>query len=212
MAVVMQGGLETLKALRKFTPDLYKEMNAEIRSAMSDVVQDAKNKVPKQVIGLSQWSEPNKYLGQQNFPKYNSTLIRRGIQYSTKSSRPNKSGFVILYSLLNKTAAGAISETAGTQNRLGQPWVGPSVDRSFSNRKQSHSANPGAGAHFIESLDKDIGQLKRIGSIAKNKRGRILYAALEAKQGKTQDQIMMAINKAVNKFNVTTSRSYGLAA
>jgi hypothetical protein len=212
MAVVMQGGLETLKALRKFTPDLYKEMNAEIRSVMSDVVQDAKNKVPKQVIGLSQWSEPNKYLGQQNFPKYNSSSIRRGLQYSTKSSRPNKSGFVILYSLLNKTAAGAIAETAGTQNRVGQPWVGPSVDRSFSNRKQSHSANPRAGAHFIESLDKDIGQLKRVGSIAKNKRGRILYAALEAKQGKTQDQIMMAINKAVNKFNVTTSRSYRLAA
>jgi hypothetical protein len=213
MAVVLEGGLETLKALRKFTPDLYKEMNKEIRAAMSEVVQDAKLKIPQQIPGLTQWSDPNKFYGQQNFPKYNQSVIRRGIQYSTRSSRPNSKGFVILYSLLNKTAAGAIAETAGTVNMgRGQPWVGPKTDRSFSNRKQSHSPNPRAGAHFIESIDKEIGGLKRVGSASKNKRGRILYAALEAKQGRTQDKILLAIKKAVDKFNVTTSRSYDLAA
>jgi hypothetical protein len=212
MAIVLEGHLDTLKALRKFTPDLYKEMNAEIRAAMSDVIQDAKLKVPQSIPGLTQWAEPNKYLGQQNFPKYSAQVIRRGLQYSTKSSRPNRSGFVILYSLLNKTAAGAIAETAGTKNPQGQPWVGRTTDRSYGNRKQSHSANPNAGAHFIRSLNDGIGSLERVGSITKNKRGRILYAALAAKQGKTNDAIMFAIKKAVNKYNVTTQRSYGTAA
>jgi hypothetical protein len=212
MAIVLEGGLDTLKALRKFTPDLYKEMNAEIRSAMSEVVSNAKTRVPQSIVGLSQWSESNKYAGQQNFPKYNGAIIRRGLQYSTKSSRPNKSGFVVLYSLLNKTAAGAIMETAGSQNPQGQPWVGPSVDRAFNNRKQSHSANPNAGSHFIRSLNQEVGSLKRVGSAERNKRGRIMYAALEAQQGRTNDKVMAAINKAVNKFNVTTNRSYGLAA
>lgn len=213
MAVVLEGGLDTLKALRKFTPDLYKEMNKEIRAAMSEVVQDAKGKLPKTIPGLSQWSQPNKYYGQQNFPKYNQAVIRRGIQYSTRSSRPNRSGFMILYSLLNKTAAGAIAETAGTINMgKGQPWVGPREDRSFVGRKQSHSPNPKAGAHFIDAIDKEIGGLQRVGSIAKNKRGRILYAALAEKQGKTQDKIMFAIKKAVDQFNATTSRNVGRAA
>jgi hypothetical protein len=212
MAIVLEGGLDTLKALRKFTPDLYKEMNAEIRSAMSEVVSNAKTRVPQSIVGLSQWSESNKYAGQQNFPKYNGAIIRRGLQYSTKSSKPNRSGFVVLYSLVNKTAAGAIMETAGSQNPQGQPWVGPSVDRAFNNRKQSHSANPNAGAHFIRSLNQEVGSLKRVGSATKNKRGRIMYAALEAQQGRTNDKVMAAINKAVSKFNVTTNRSYGLAA
>ena len=212
MAIVLQGGLDTLKALRKFTPDLYKEMNAEIRSAMSEVVANAKTRVPQQIAGLSQWSEANKYVGQQNFPKYDGAIIRRGLQYSTKSSRPSSSGFVVLYSLLNKTQAGAIMETAGSQNTQGQRWVGPSVDKAFANRKQSHSANPYAGEHFISSLNREIGSLKRVGSIQKNKRGRIMYAALEAQQGRTNDKVMAAINKAIKKFNVTTSRSYGLAA
>jgi uncharacterized protein YqeY len=212
MAIVLEGGLETLKALRKFTPDLYKEMNAEIRSAMSEVVSNAKTRVPQSIVGLSQWSESNKYAGQQNFPKYNGAIIRRGLQYSTKSSRPNKSGFVVLYSLVNKTAAGAIMETAGTQNPQGQPWVGSRVDKAFNNRKQSHSANPNAGAHFIKSLNQEIGSLKRVGSAERNKRGRIMYAALEAQQGRTNDKVMAAINKAVKKFNSITQRSYGTAA
>lgn len=213
MAIVLEGGLNTLKALRKFTPDLYKEMNKEIRSAMQEVISDAKSRVPVSINGLSQWSQPNKYLGQQNFPKYNSSVIRRGLQYSTRSSRPNKSGYMILYSLLNKTAAGAIAETAGTINKgKGQPWVGPKVDRAFGGRKQSHSPNPNAGRHFIDALDKDIGELKRVRSIKKDKRGRILYAALDAQQGRTQDKIMAAIKKATDNFNRATQRNYGQAA
>ena len=179
---------------------------------MSEVVQDAKSRVPNEIPGLRQWGEPNKYIGQQNFPKYSAAVVRRGLQYSTRSSRPNASGFMILYSLQNRTAAGAIAETAGTKNPQGQPWVGRKEDRLYGNRKQSHSSNPKAGAHFIRSLDKEVGRLERVGSIAKNKRGRILYAALAAQQGKTQDKIMTAIKSAVTQYNLRTKRTVGKAA
>lgn len=215
MAVALEGYLDTLKALRKFTPDLYADMNREIRSALQEVVTDAKAKVPKafgQGSGLRQWSEPNKYQGQQNFPKWSGSIVRRNIQYSTRSSRPNQSGFVQAYSLLNKSAAGAIAETAGTQGSGGQPWVGPSQNRTYSNRKVSHSQNPRAGEQFIAALDKNIGQLQRVGGIERNKRGRILYAAYAQQQGKTLDKVMNAIKSATAKYNSRTAQSYGLAA
>jgi len=183
-------------------------MNKEIRSAMQEVITDAKGRVPNEFSagsGLRQWSEPNKYLGQQNFPKWSGAVVRRNLQYSTRSSRPNKSGFVQAYSLLNKSAAGAIAETAGTQNRGGQPHVGASQDRIYSNRKVSHSDNPRAGAQFIEGLDRNIGELKRVGAIQKNKRGRILYAAYEAQQGRTIDKIMLAIKNTKRLYEQRVS-------
>lgn len=215
MAVVLEGYLSTLKALRKFTPDLYKEMNKEIRVALQEVITDAKTKVPNTFgsgSGLRQWSEPNVFLGQQNFPKWNGSIIRRNLQYSTRSSLPNRSGFVQAYTLLNKSAAGAIAETAGTQNRNGQPHVGARQDRGFRDRKVSHSDNPRAGEQFIEALDQNIGELQRVGAAAKNKRGRILYAAYAEKQGKTIDKVMLAIKKATDRYNATTSQRYGQAA
>lgn len=216
MAAVLEGYLDTLKALRKFTPDLYAEMNKEIRSALQEVITDAKRKVPNEFgagSGLRQWSEPNRYLGQQNFPKWSGAVVRRNLQYTTFASRPNKSGFVQAYSLLNKSAAGAIAETAGTQNRSGQPHVGARTDRGYTNRKQSHSDNPRAGAQFIDALDRNIGQLQRVGAIAKDKRGRILYAAYAAQQGRTLDKIMLAIKKTQRLYESrVSSPGVGIAA
>ena len=210
MPVVVKGYLDTVKALRKVNPDLYKEMNAEIRSALQEVVTDAKARVPNSIDGLSQWSSPNKYLGTQNFPKWDGSYVRKGMQYSTRSSSINKFGYKVMYGLLNRSHAGAIAETAG--NLGPQPWVGPSVDRSFNNRKQSHSRNPKAGEWFINSLDKGIGERERIGAEKKNRRGRLLIAAYAAQQGRTINKIMAAIKKTEAKANAVTQKSYGLAA
>ena len=210
MPVVVKGYLDTVKALRKVNPDLYKEMNAEIRSAMQEVVTDAKARVPNSIDGLSQWSSPNKYLGTQNFPKWDGSYVRKGMQYSTRSSSVNKFGYKVMYGLLNRSHAGAIAETAG--NLGPQPWVGPSVDRGFNNRKQSHSRNPKAGEWFINSLDKGIGERERIGAEKKNRRGRLLIAAYAAQQGRTINKIMAAIKKTEAKANAVTQKSYGLAA
>lgn len=210
MPVVVKGYLDTVRALRKVNPDLYKEMNAEIRSALQEVVTDAKARVPNSIDGLSQWSSPNKYLGIQNFPKWDGSYVRKGMQYSTRSSSVNKFGYKVMYGLLNRSHAGAIAETAG--NLGPQPWVGPSVDRGFNNRKQSHSRNPKAGEWFINSLDKGIGERERIGAEKKNRRGRLLIAAYAAQQGRTIDKIMAAIKKTEAKANAVTQKSYGLAA
>lgn len=212
MPVVVKGYLDTVKALRKVNPDLYKEMNSEIRSALQEVVTDAKSRVPTSISGLSQWSENNKTLGPQNFPKWNGSIVRRGIQYSTRSSSPNRFGYKVMYALLNRSHAGAIAETAGNKGLQGQPWVGPKVDKGFNNRKQSHSANPNAGRHFIDSLDREIGSRERIGAEKKNRRGRLLIAAYAAQQGRTIDKIMAAIKKTEAKANAVTQKSYGLAA
>ena len=212
MPVVVKGYLDTVRALRKVNPDLYKEMNREIRSALQEVVTDAKSRVPSNIPGLSQWSEPNKYLGTQNFPKWNSSVVRRGIQYSTKSSSVNRFGYKVMYGLLNRSHAGAIAETAGNKGAGGQPWVGSGVDKTFQNRKQSHSNNPNAGRHFIESLDREIGSTQRIGAEKKNRRGRILIAAYAAQQGRTIDKVMAAIKKAERRTNAVTAKNVGIAA
>jgi hypothetical protein len=212
MPVVLKGYLDTARALRRVNPDLYKEMNREIRSALQEVVTDGKSRVPAHISGLSQWSEPNKYFGAQNFPKWNASVVRRGIQYSTKASSVNRFGYKVMYSLLNRSHAGAIAETAGNNGPNGQTWVGSGVDKTFQNRKQSHSNNPNAGAHFIRSIDKQIGATKRIGAEKKNRRGRILIAAYEAQQGRTIDKVMAAIKKAETKANAVTSRNVGIAA
>lgn len=212
MPVVVKGYLDTVKALRKVNPDLYKEMNIEIRSALQEVVTEAKSRVPATIPGLSQWAEPNKILGAQNFPKWNSGIVRRGMQYSTRSSSANKYGYKVMYGLLNRSHAGAIAETAGNKGMNGQPWVGSRVDRAFNNRKQSHSSNPNAGRHFIESIDREIGATQRIGAEKKNRRGRLLIAAYAAQQGRTIDKIMAAIKKTEAKANARTQKTYGVAA
>ena len=212
MPVVVKGYLDTVRALRKVNPDLYKEMNREIRSALQEVVTDAKSRVPSNIPGLSQWSQPNKYFGAQNFPKWNSSVVRRGIQYSTKSSSVNRFGYKVMYSLLNRSHAGAITETAGNEGPGGQPWVGRGVDKAFRDRKKSHSNNPNAGRHFIASIDREVGPTKRIGAEKKNRRGRILLAAYEAQQGRTIDKVMAAIKKAERRTNAVTAKNVGIAA
>jgi hypothetical protein len=212
MPVVVKGYLDTVKALRKVNPDLYKEMNAEIRSALQEVVTDAKSRVPQSIPKLSQWSENNKRLGPQNFPKWNASYVRRNIQYTTRSSSPNRFGYKVMYGLLNRSHAGAIAETAGNLGPDGQPWVGPTVDKSFNNRKQSHSSNPNAGRQFIDAIDREIGETQRIGAEKKKRRGRILVAAYAAQQGRTIDKIMAAIKKTEAKANAVTAKQIGVAA
>ena len=50
MPVEVKGIVEVQKALKKFAPDLYKEMNKEIRAAMREVVNEARTNVPTQIL------------------------------------------------------------------------------------------------------------------------------------------------------------------
>lgn len=186
MPVVVQGVPELKKALKQFAPDLLKEMNAEIRVALKEVTTDAKAKVPGQAPGgLYNWQDTGKQVKSRTgratgFPKYNANVIRRGLTYSLGRSKRNRSGFASLYSLLNKSASGAIAETAGRANPGG------------SSRSQSN--NPNAGARFIGAMN-GIGAMKSLDGRQKST-GRILFAAYAENQGKALDATMKAIDKA----------------
>jgi hypothetical protein len=130
------------------------------------------------------------------FPLYNSAIIKAGIVYRTTPSAINENGFSSMASIQNKSAAGAIYEGAGRANPQGQPWVGPKAG-SKSN-KVSKSNNPQAGRQFIENLPPLVSSLKG--------RGRLIYRAWAANQGRAEGAAMKAIDKALTQFRVEAAK------
>ena len=205
MPVEVKGLVETRAALKQLAPDLLKEMNKEIRVALKVVVADARASVQPSVNGLYNWQDKGnpvvsrrkaKTYGAPNlraFPKYNPLVIRKGLTFSLAASRRNSAGFVGFYRLLNKSAAGAIIETAGRKN--------------FNGVADSQSNNPNAGAHFNRSIQGTYGGFKSIGDRREDK-GRLLYAAYFRDQGKVID----AVFKAISKAQTTYKSRLGLAA
>jgi hypothetical protein len=201
MPVKVSGLIETRKALKKFAPDLYEQMNKEIKTAMKVVVGDAKDLIQPTINGLYAWQDNGKEVTSRRkaktalapnldaFPKYNPKVVRQGITYRTGVQKRNSAGFVGLYSLLNRSRAGAIIETAGRKNFNGDP--------------KSQSNNPNAGAHFNRAIQSTYGGFSQIGQ-RREDRGRIIYKAVYNDQGKLQDAIFKAINKATHLFNTTT--------
>lgn len=199
MPVVVEGVPELKRALKKFAPDLLKEMNAEIRTALKEVVADARAKVPGQAPGnLYNWndrgSEPiSRVTGRRAFPMYNPTVIRRGLTYSIGRQKRNTKGYASLYSLFNKNAAGAIVETAGSQNPFGRAQK---ADRKYgqSFKNIGNSNNPNAGRIFVGAMN-GVGALQKYDAKSRF-RGRLLYAAYAENNGKALDATMRAIEKA----------------
>jgi hypothetical protein len=205
MPVEVKGLVETRAALKAFAPDLLKEMNKEIRTALKVVVKDAQDHVTPNVIGLHGWQDKGNIVVSRTkaktplapnlraFPKYNPTVIRKGLTFSLAASRRNSAGYVSFYRLLNKSAAGAIIETAGRKNFNGDP--------------ESQSNNPQAGAHFNRAIQGTYGGFKSIGK-RREDQGRLLYAAYFRDQGKVID----AVFKAISKAQSTYAARLGLAA
>lgn len=204
MPVVVEGVTELKRALKQYAPDLRKQMDAEIRVALKDVVNSARAKVPPQAPGnLYNWNYQAKESVSRTsktraFPLYNSSLIRKGIVYKMGRSKRTNSGFASLYSLLNKDAVGAIIETAGRVHPQGRPQK---AARQFgqSSKNFGQSNNPNAGSIFTGRMNA-VGVLKSYDN-DRMSRGRLLIAAYAEKQGKTLDAVMKAIDKASRQFN-----------
>lgn len=198
MPVVVEGVPELKKALKKFAPDLLQEMNAEIRVALREVTREAQGKVPGQAPGnLFSWNddgvEPiSRTSRERGFPKYNARVVRRGLTYSLGRSRRNRQGFSSLYSLLNKSAVGAIVETSGRLHPYGRPQAGNR--NSKSTKDYGSSNNPDAGRIFVGAMN-DVGALKQYDKFERG-RGRLLYAAYAENNGKALDATFRAIDKA----------------
>jgi hypothetical protein len=115
MPVVVKGALELRKALRQFSPDLGKETTREIAAVLKPLTARAKGFAP--AVPLSGWMKRPNSTG--TFPQYDAGEVKRGIGYKSTPSKPNSRGFVSLASINNKSAAGAIYETAGRKTMGG---------------------------------------------------------------------------------------------
>lgn len=203
MAVKVSGLIETQKALKNLAPDLYKQMRKEITVALKTVQKDAKSMVEPAVYGLYNWQDTgaavkSRTSRERAFPKYDPKVIKSGLTYTLGRSKRNRAGYVALYSLLNKSAAGAIIETAGRKN-----WNGDS---------RSQSNNPNAGSHFNKAIQSTYGGFAKTGK-SRIDQGRLLIKAVEQDQGKVYDAVFKAINKAERLFMSTTkSDRFVLAA
>ena len=113
MPTELKGGVKLRKALKEFEPDLAKETTKELGFLLKPITAKARGYMPSE-SPLSGWAErPD---GKGKFPTFNPTIAKRGIAYKTSPSRANRRGWRSLVSIVNKSAAGAIYETAGRKN------------------------------------------------------------------------------------------------
>lgn len=173
MPVSVKGAVELRKALRAFAPDLAKGLTKEMGAALKPIVRQARGFLPSDSQVLSNWAgEATRAQGK--FPQYNQATARRGIGFKTTPSKPNRKGFRSLATIFNKSAAGAIYETAG--------------------RKSMDST-------FVKNLDAKYPS--RLTGEDKM-RGRAIYRAWENNHGKATAAVMKAIEKAAATFQART--------
>ena len=115
MPTSVKGASNLRKALKQFTPDLAKETTKEIGNFLKPVVKNARGYVPLNSDVPSGWLVGNQK-GKWARVAFDSGIAKRGIAYKTTPSKANRRGFKALVSILNKTGAGAIYETAGRKS------------------------------------------------------------------------------------------------
>jgi hypothetical protein len=165
MPASVKGGIELRKALRNFAPELAKETQKEIANALKPVVKEARGYVT--ITPLTNWARVG-----GKFPVFDASIIKRGIGYKTTPSKPNRRGFRALAQIRNRSAAGAIYETAG---------------------RRASSGKPSSRPNFAEAM----GSLTGTG----NERGRLIYRAWENDKGKATLAVLKAIDNAGKTFN-----------
>ena len=202
MPVELQGAVALRKALRQYAPDLAKETQKEIAGHLRKVVNQARGFVPAQ-SPLSGWGNQT---GIWEYRAFNAGIMKRGIGYSTTPTKPNKRGFRSLATIFNKSAAGAIYETAGRKNPQGMPPAqrvkkyrnGQFIQEWQLDKTVNKSANPNAGRQFINSLPPlvDSQQSNSAGRRTRKTKGRLMFRAWAQDQGRTTAAVVKAIQNA----------------
>jgi hypothetical protein len=184
--IEIRGNVDLRKALRSFAPDLEKQLRKDLTAAMKPVVAKARGFAPAEPP-MSNWA--GRSFSEAKFPIYNASTIRSGITYSSTPGRVNNYGFSSMAKIINKSAAGAIYETAGRNGP--QPWVGPKAGGA--SKGVSRSVNREAGAQFIENLPPLTSSLKG--------RGRLIFRAWAENQGRAEGAALKAIDTTTTAFN-----------
>lgn len=213
MPTEVKGAIALRKALRNFAPDLAKETQKEMASLLKPITSKARGFIPV-TAPISGWAKP---ATTGRFPRYSPSEAKRGIGYKTTPSKPNRKGFRSLAQINNKSAAGAIYETAGRVNPNGRvqakrkevsiPGMN-SVYTTSTGKNFGKSNNPEAGSLFIQALNA-TGEIKNAysrqagsaGRASRKMKGRAIYRAWAEDQGKTNAAIIKAIEKSRDKFN-----------
>jgi len=212
MPASVSGGVELRKALKKFTPDLAKEVQKEIATLLRPITVKAKGFVPNEAP-LSGWG---KETVNGIFPTWDGRAAKSGIGYKTTPSKPNKSGFRSLARIVNASATGAIYETAGRVNPNGREQAPmskvvypqhPNFGKSTRSgtKTQSKSNNPGAGNMFIEAIDQysqivNASNAVGPGRPSRKMKGRAIFRAWKEDGGKTNAAVLKAIQESKDKF------------
>jgi hypothetical protein len=202
MPVELDNAVALRKALREYNPELAKQTQKEIAGHLRKVTSRAKGFVPSD-SPLSGWGNQT---GIWEYRAFNAGLMKRGIGYSTTPSKPNKRGFRSLATIFNKSASGAIYETAGRKNPLGLPPAqrvkkfrgGRFVQEWQADKTVNKSANPNAGRQFIGALPPlvDSQQSNNSGRSTRKTKGRLIFRAWAEDQGKTTAAVVKAIQNA----------------
>ena len=201
MPTEVVGAVALRKALNEYAPDLAKELTRELGVVLKPIVNDARGYVPAQ-SPMRGWrsaqsrtiTSATSMFRKGSFPIYDASEIKRGIIYKTTPSKPNARGFVNTIRIQNKSAAGAIYETAGRKNGQGQNWVGPNAGGA--SKGVSRSVNRYAGNQFISNLGQLYGSKKNT--------GRLIFRAWAKTQGKANASVFKAIENTNVKFNKRT--------
>jgi hypothetical protein len=211
MPVELDNAVALSKALKEYAPELAKETQKEIAGHLRKVVNQARGFVPSD-SPLSGWGNA---VGIWEYRAFNAGLIKKGLGYSTTPTKPNKRGFRSLATIFNKSASGAIYETAGRKNPQGLPPAqrvkkyrnGKFITEWQSDKTVNKSANPNAGRQFINALPPlvDSQQSNSAGRRTRKTKGRLLFRAWANDQGKTTAAVVKAIQasneKVVKKSN-----------
>ena len=206
MPVELDNAVALSKALKNYAPDLAKETQKEIAGHLRKVVNQARGFVPAQ-SPLSGWGNQT---GIWEYRAFNAGIMKRGIGYSTTPTKPNKRGFRSLATIFNKSAAGAIYETAGRKNPQGMPPAqrvkkyrgGVFIQEWQTDKTVNKSANPNAGRQFINSLPPlvDSQQSNSAGRRTRKTKGRLMFRAWAQDQGRTTAAVVKAIQNANMTF------------
>lgn len=186
MPATIDGLDKALKALRKIDPVLSKQLTKEMRPSLRLMQDEARAFVKADIMGLSSWMKANpnaksRTKRKRAFPPYDPTAARKGIVYSVGAKKNTNNGWVALFSLLNKTASGAIIETAGRKSGItGDP--------------KGKSNNPDAGQHFIDSIERATGALYRTGTSRKSQ-GRLIFRSVANNRKEFQMTVIDAVNE-----------------
>lgn len=210
MAATASNVVALRRGLKKLAPTIATETQKEISGLLRSVTNKARGFVPSEAP-LSGWG--NK-VGVWANRAYDASQIRRGITYSTAPSKRNLNGYRSLAAIYNKSAAGAIYETAGRKNPMGQPSQASTKGKFSSyidtSNKVNKSANPNAGKQFIDSMGemyKSTRQEGQRGRLSRKMNGRLIFRAWGEDQGKTNAKVIKAIEKSLDNVVAITQKA-----